>query len=131
MRRSPRRVDRSVDAKILHCKPKFTTEEPGHTDGGSPSPVVEPVASHLQVEVLTMENIINKAIKLADGILYLEKNKPKSKPSPNLTPKAAKRKRSDSGSPTSVPTPTSTKSVTSARPDPGAKRRSTGPKPKG
>ena len=74
-----------------------------------------------------MENIINKAIKLADGILYLEKNKPKSKPSPNLTPKAAKRKRSDSDSPTSVPTPTSTKSLASASQAPGCKRPSTAP----
>ena len=43
-----------------------------------------------------MENIINKIIKLKNDTLYLEKDKPKFKPSSKLTRKAAKRKRKDS-----------------------------------
>ena len=65
MRRSPRRVHGSVGAT-----PNFTSEELGRTDGGSPSPVVEPVASHPQNEVPTLENIVNGAIKLKGDIVY-------------------------------------------------------------
>ena len=56
--------------------PNFTAEEPGRTDGGSPSPVVEPLASHPPNEVQTLENIINEAIKLKDDMVYLERTIP-------------------------------------------------------
>ena len=60
-------------ARYRIATPNFAAEEPGRTDGGSLSPVVEPLASLPPNEVQIVEIIINEAIKLKDDMVYLER----------------------------------------------------------